>query len=89
MENQSGQIEVFPNPADNEFNVKLNDFSDEDVEVRMYDILGAKLYSNTFSGQQNIKVTLQQGFPEGTYILQVMQGELNFRKKVVVRRVSD
>ena len=88
-ENKSGQIEVYPNPADNEFNVKLNDFSDENVEVRIYDILGAKLYSRTFSGQQNIKVTLEERFPEGSYILQVMQGELNFRKKVVVRRASD
>jgi hypothetical protein len=67
------RVEVWPNPAAEYFNLKVESDSDETVNIRIYDITDRLIYS---SEAINIEtVSFGENFVPGIYIVRVQQGE--------------
>ena len=78
------QFNVYPNPSDGIFNIKVRSEETGDVEVVVYDMLGRKLVrrnyrelSNTFERQLDLR-----GMSGGIYILSVKRGNKMSSQKI-------
>lgn len=67
------QLEVYPNPADNEFNIRVNDLNAE-AELIVTDLLGKVVHQEQLMpGQQEVKVQAYD-YPTGIYLVSVISG---------------
>ncbi len=80
------KIAVYPNPADDNI-VVSGSFSDKtNVEVRLFDILGAVLLSLNLSGVSGLNESMSlSGLAPGVYIVELRIGSHSVQKKIVKR----
>jgi hypothetical protein len=72
------QIQIFPNPVDDEINIIINQSSTGDIQVILYDMLGQVLLikSALTDPDGKVKVKLDaDGLATGNYFLKVIDGE--------------
>jgi hypothetical protein len=62
------QIRIFPNPAKESFTVSRT-FSGNNVELRLYNIVGKIVYSTNF--EENSKEISTKNIPNGLYIVSI------------------
>lgn len=74
MENQSGKIKIFPNPAINSLYISIDDSVSEDITVKLVDPLGKVLYKNGFKSSSNPIEISTKNLNSGMYLL-LIQGE--------------
>lgn len=76
---------VFPNPNQGEFSIKLNRASTSKINVEVYDVSGRMIYQNLYEkgGDFNETVSLKH-VQSGVYLLQVSDGLRRATKKIVV-----
>lgn len=70
------RLTVYPNPAKDAFNILINNFTNPNAAIRLYDAVGKLVYSldrNLYNGNDFISIPAQQ-FASGQYILQVADG---------------
>lgn len=70
-------ISVYPNPANNYFNVVFNGLNNEDVMLRIIDIQGKVVYTktlNSLSGNFTEKIDATQ-LEQGVYLIEVIKNE--------------
>ncbi len=84
----SGQqlISVYPNPVrNNRINVKFLERATDEVDITIYDVLGAKLYYNRFRGNTSlISFSTTQSFTSGThYILEARFAGVVAREQII------
>jgi hypothetical protein len=84
---QSINLSIFPNPANDRLNIRLNEnLSNDMVEISIYNLNGAKLYSeknNYHSGNISIDI---QNLNQGFYLMQIKSGNsISFEKFQVVK----
>jgi parallel beta-helix repeat protein len=73
-------IRVFPNPAQNELNVRLFTVP---ANVKMFNMNGIEVFSrNDVTGGMNIDVS---AYPSGLYFLQVSNGNERMLEKIIVK----
>ncbi|AZQ58464.1 DUF1929 domain-containing protein [Maribacter sp. MJ134] len=81
MEEQTSidAVIIYPNPIyDGNVRFILNDFMDEMVMIRFYDIYGKMVISNIFQKNHAQEVTVEVGsLSVGTYIVEITRGENN------------
>jgi hypothetical protein len=79
-------VNIYPNPGDgSEVNILLNGNS-EDVDVSIYNVTGAKLYSGTFySNAFTIPVSEIEGMNTGYYLMEITSNGRKVRKKLIIR----
>jgi hypothetical protein len=92
--NKQGEVNIWPNPVSNEFNVSFISASDEEKVVSIYNSKGKKV-AVLFAGkpkqgvtrlQVNLSHAVKDHLPNGIYFLDIMQGkERSVAKFVVVR----
>jgi hypothetical protein len=80
-------VEVFPNPASEALNVSFMNEKGQSVNIRLVDVTGEIIYSNTLNGtgveiRENIDVT---NFAKGIYILNLTSDQGSVNRKVVIR----
>lgn len=76
-------IEVYPNPSNGKFIVRLSSLSEANVYLTVYDILGKMVYSTSLSGENN---TFDLGFLEsGVYEAIFKSGEASLAKKLILK----
>ena len=80
-------VEVFPNPASEALNVSFMNEKGQSVNIRLVDVTGEIIYSNTLNGtgveiSENIDVT---NFAKGIYILNLTSDQGSVNRKVVIR----
>ncbi|MBR9920369.1 MAG: DUF1028 domain-containing protein [Bacteroidetes bacterium] len=63
---QNQKLKVFPNPTTNNLEISLN--LEEAANLNLFSISGELLYSQPFSGQENIDLS---SYPAGVYVLQL------------------
>lgn len=81
-------ISVFPNPVvNNQVNIKLFERPDRWVDITIYDLLGAKVYYNRFTGRsQLISFRVPPSFARDThYIIEVRYDETIAREQLIFR----
>lgn len=80
----SHTIDLFPNPAGNQFNVKLIN-TDKNAEITITDITGKIIYTTISNGKETCKVNTEN-IKEGVYIVQIKNANLIHTKKLIVAR---
>lgn len=81
-------IRVFPNPVQgNNIHVEFFEKPNAPVDLTIYDLIGAKVYYNRFSGVQNVlSFRVPQSFSREThYILEVSYGDTKAREQIIFR----
>jgi plastocyanin len=84
----SSSVHVFPNPAKDKFNVRLNS-SDNQITVKLYSICGQEMESLSYrkeiiSGVCTINIDLQNKVPAGVYFLQLTSNSKKVTRKVII-----
>ena len=78
-------MSIYPNPvADNRVNIKIFDADAKDVDVTIFDLLGARMYYNRFAGANTLlRFTVPQFFTKKThYILELRYGAVLERTQI-------
>lgn len=82
-------IHVFPNPATDEINVKYQTENKGNVEIRLFDVLGKEILSQTDSDKEAgfhlVKINTSL-FAEGVYYLRVNSDNKSAARKVILTR---
>lgn len=80
------KLEVYPNPNRGQFSVAMDEFSGEDVIIRVSDMSGNLVHNenvNNFSG--NASLNLENAAP-GMYLVHVIQGSQQAVAKIVINK---
>lgn len=70
---------VFPNPASNELNLRVNAMTGNEIRISVVNLLGQTLLSRRYSGAVNEQATFNvdiSNLNSGTYFLKVQDGQL-------------
>jgi hypothetical protein len=78
---------IYPNPAQNYFNVEITNPDGEEIILSLYNLLGEKLYHQEFSSRYHKEEISTQALAKGVYIisLQAKSGQYVKQSKVVVQ----
>lgn len=76
-------IDLYPNPATSELNIKVNAAAGDEVQFVLTDITGKEVLNNTAKNNGNIKVQLPNLTP-GLYIGTVMVGSEQYTEKIII-----
>lgn len=78
---------IYPNPAQDYFNVEITNPDEEEVILSLYNLLGEKLYHQEFSSHYHKEKISTQALSKGIYIvsLQTKSGQYLKQSKLVVR----
>lgn len=76
---------VYPNPNNGSFNVKINNTSDKDIKISVFDMRGRSVYANNYQSNSDFNETINLGTVQsGMYMLQVTDGVNTQTKKIIV-----
>ena len=82
-------LEVFPNPTNGILNLRFKGKGLEDATIRVMDIMGKTIHTETMSmyqeGIQEHRLNLRE-LPQGTYLVRVELGELLLSNRFVVTK---
>jgi hypothetical protein len=85
--NIEGSLELFPNPANDELNIKYNARTDGKVRVSLTDILGreaAVISNEVVAGPQHIKYNTTN-LPKGLYVVHLQSGDESIAGKIQIQ----
>lgn len=74
------KIEIFPNPSDAIFNVKIGNLNDGTLEV--FSVLGVKIYESNFFNNSTSEIDLSR-YPSQMYFIKITSGENVFYKTIL------
>jgi hypothetical protein len=76
---------VFPNPSDGSYNLVLNESVDSPVNIRVVDLSGRTIYSDTFNSLRANQATSVdiQSFENGIYFMIIESGDQQFKEKLI------
>ena len=81
--NETGKIEVFPNPVTNHLHIKVLS-SDSENRIRLFNSKGAVVFSeNSKSNKLSVST---RNFPAGIYLLRITSDSDLFTKKIIVKQ---
>jgi aminopeptidase N len=75
------QANIFPNPANDILNIKLQENAEE-INITLYDLTGRELFNRPFNSSDFFTVPVEQLVP-GTYILCLRSDKGIFRRKFI------
>jgi hypothetical protein len=80
-------IEVYPNPNNGNFTIRLNSPKTSMMSTMLYNAVGQLVYSESFEISGKLNKTLSfEDLPQGVYMLRVSNGEGSIVKKVVIQK---
>ena len=77
------QIEIFPNPTNNELNILMP--SDENTNVLIFNNLGQLVFEKEFFSQQKIQLNFETN-DTGLFLLKIEQSRQLFSKKIILKK---
>ena len=79
-------ILLYPNPTKNQFNIKLNDKIKGLVVVKIYNVQGALIHSQSqkVNGNGELKVDMPNEIEIGTYIVEIKTSNGIFKSKILI-----
>src|SRR5581483_7163556 len=84
---QGADIQVLPNPFDQQLNVLMNVKTREAIRIKLVDFYGRTVYSSAEqlnTGNNSINIIVPPGLPKGMYVLEVLNASQQlFQKKLL------
>jgi len=82
------QIEIFPNPSEGNFTIKLNSNNSEMLNLSIVNNQGKIVYSeyDIILGESFIRNIDLTGFAEGLYYINLHSQETNYMKKIIITK---
>ncbi|MDF1697203.1 MAG: PKD domain-containing protein [Saprospiraceae bacterium] len=78
------QVNIYPNPAQVQLNIELDNFESDKIQLQVLDIHGKLIATDSFnSSNYMIDVSNYVG---GTYMIRLKSGDVSYYKKVVILR---
>ncbi len=88
LQNEIG-LSIYPNPAQNELNVSFELFTEGNVEVQVFDMMGktilGKLVGQSATGKQIVRLNTES-LRNGTYVVRVQAGSNTIVKKLIINK---
>ena len=86
----SPKVNLYPNPVKDILNVKFDEEIDSDVTIEVYNLVGTKMFANTFKandkkGNTEMKVDFSK-FPSHVYYVKIITKHGTVIKKVVLHK---
>ena len=81
-------LTVYPNPSNDIFNIVFNSNTNQDIDLRIHNVLGEVIFSETlteFSGDYNRTVDMTP-YPNAIYILQLNTRDGMLNKKLIIEK---
>jgi len=78
----TGNISIYPNPATDKVTITFNGFTNQAVELSIFDTKGQVVISETFSGKTTLDVSSLQ---PGMYYIRIKSSDLNQVSKFVIK----
>jgi hypothetical protein len=79
-------VEVYPNPADKNFNVRFYSPSYSTGKISIKDVSGRSVYEDRLNVQSGLNaIEINQSFSQGIYIVRVQVGDKSYVGKLVIR----
>lgn len=79
-------VSIFPNPNNGEFTIKLNGSLSRGINVEVFDVLGANIYSKTFNGTGDFEETVRLYYPRsGMYFINISDGRKKTAHKIIAK----
>ena len=79
---------IYPNPSNDVFNIVFNSNTKQDIDLRIYNIIGEEIFTETlteFSGDYNRTVDMTP-YPNAIYILQINTKDGMLNRKLVLEK---
>ena len=83
LNDKSVPYTIYPNPADNEFNIFFNEEVGK-IQTRIANLSGVLLYTGNFDSIQEAISIDVSNFPSGIYTLSILNEAINYTEKLVV-----
>ncbi|MCW3121812.1 MAG: hypothetical protein JWQ38_1304 [Flavipsychrobacter sp.] len=80
----NSQINIFPNPSNGNFNVTVNDATNESVTIIVTNLFGQKIKELTSVANQPTEITLNM--PSGIYVVSVITKEWKSDQRIIITR---
>ncbi len=92
QENQAvqGEVVVYPNPSNGQFNISYNALNDGDYMVKIYNMVGQVVFDQTYGGTfgSNI-ISLNIGqFGQGIYMLELRSSDFKGKQKSSIHKIN-
>lgn len=83
---EPAHFSFFPNPNEGRFTLDMELPSDNQAEIRIYDLEGKQVYTDSHAGSTQYKKEIDiSGFPKGAYLLEVSQDGRRMVRKIVTQ----
>ena len=79
----NGSPKIYPNPAIDKINVSFNETVAKSFQITMVDVLGKKIFSQTYENQSNVSIDAQN-FDKGIYFLNIITSDGTVTKKIII-----
>lgn len=74
---------IYPQPANGKFHIGFDKFPPSRINVSIYDLSGKKIWTSQFEPVD--KITLDESFNKGIYLIDIQIGEFQKVKKLVIQ----
>lgn len=74
------KVQIFPNPADNYFNISVP--NNHDVKLEIFSLTGKRVYLNRFVGNTNIGT---EAFKAGTYFIRITGSDVCETQRLIIK----
>lgn len=78
---ENGSIQIYPNPANEYFNIDFNKNTKENISIALFDITGKKVFANMYHQQSYISIPIEY-LQKGIYILKINADNKNYIQKI-------
>lgn len=82
-------IDIFPNPASEKVNIKLENLNSRNITILIYDLMGRLLKDNIISNVESESINIEMDIndlPAGSYIMNIKTDKENRQSKLIVEK---
>ena len=86
VEIETVNFDLYPNPNNGQFELKLNGTENETVKIKVFNLIGENVYETETLNDNNTKKINLNGISNGVYFIKVNSNNKEFTKKVIVNK---
>lgn len=90
FESLQGEIVIYPNPSNGQFNIGFNANNDDDYQVKIYNMVGQIVFAKTYVtsiGLNTITLNLNQ-LGQGIYMLELSSASIKEKQKTSIHKIN-